>query len=76
MPAAAALESVSCLLSITKGLLYSSGGRSLDAVTIAALEVVVGQAKAALDAVWEGFDDHETITECQERQRAGEELEK
>lgn len=62
VPVDSALETASCLLYTVKQLLTSSaddGG--MDCNQSAAVLILVTQAKAALDAAWEGIDDGEDL---------------
>lgn len=58
VPANSALESASCLLYTVQRMLTSAAdGKGMDEVQSSAILILVDQAKAALDAAWEGIDD-------------------
>lgn len=59
VPVASALETSSCLLYTVKQLLTSAQEGGMDSNQSAAVLILVSQAKAALDAAWEGIDKQE-----------------
>lgn len=62
VPVDSALESASCLLYTVQRMLTSAAdGKGMDEVQSSAILVLVDQAKAALDAAWEGIDDGEDL---------------
>lgn len=61
VPAAVALESASCSLSVIQGLLSAAtSGNGVDQNTAFAIAIIVDQAKAVVDATWSGLEDLET----------------
>lgn len=60
VPVDSALETSSCLLYTIQQLMTSAAREGgMDSNQSAAVLVLVSQAKAALDAAWEGIDNHE-----------------
>jgi len=58
VPVNSALETSSCLLSTVKQLLTcAADDEGMSSTQSAAVLILVTQAKAALDAAWEGIDD-------------------
>jgi hypothetical protein len=57
VPAIIALEAASCMLSVAQELLLKAADQNgLDQSTAFALAIIVDQAKASMDAAWQGIE--------------------
>ncbi|EME0451619.1 DUF3077 domain-containing protein [Pseudomonas aeruginosa] len=65
-PITEVIENVSSMLDIARSLTRKAEGEPLEANCVYAIEMIITQAKAAVDAVWEGLREAEQAESSKE----------